>query len=107
LTSSRRRAFAFAAALLSTGLACELPQNTTGEIDPTVLAQAVVRAQNATIVAGLTETAALPPVTETPPEAPASQTSAPDAAVTSSAAPTPVWNWAGSWMVWMGGPTPK
>ena len=49
LTSSRRRAFAFAAALLSAGLACELPQNTTGEIDPTVLAQAVVRAQNATM----------------------------------------------------------
>jgi len=41
-------------------LACQLPGTTSGQVDPTALAQALIDANNATVVAGLTETAALP-----------------------------------------------
>jgi hypothetical protein len=54
--------------LLLAGLACQLPAGTSGQVDPTVLAQALIDANNATVVAGLTQTAPLP-APESPVEA--------------------------------------
>ena len=105
LTGRRRRAFAFASALLSAGLACGPPLTTTGEIDPTVLAQAVQDAQNATVVAGLTVTAALPPAaTDTPT---ATETAAPAVTPTPPPSPTPSWNWNGNWAIWLNEDAPS
>jgi hypothetical protein len=76
---SHRRLSALLGLLFGAGLACQLPTTTSGQVDPTALAEALVAAQNATIVAGLTETAALPA-----PELPAEGTATPTETATSA-----------------------
>ena len=107
MTVRQWREAAFAAALLLAGLACELPQSAPGQVDPTVLAQAVQDAQNATVVAGLTVTAALPLASAT--DAPtATETAAPAVTPTPPApSPTPAWNWNGDWAVWLNEDAPS
>jgi len=60
------RLLAAGVALLLAGLACQLPATTSGQVDPTALAQALIDANNATVVAGLTQTAALPASADLP-----------------------------------------
>jgi len=84
LAGHRKPVVGVLVAVLLAGLACQLPATTSGQVDPTVLAQALIDANNATVVAGLTQTAALPA-----PELPAVGTAAPTETATPAETATP------------------
>jgi len=83
LAGHRKPVVGVLVAVLLAGLACQLPATTSGQVDPTVLAQALIDANNATVVAGLTQTAALPA-----PELPVEAEGTASATPTETATPT-------------------